>query len=112
MYYFRQAVFVFLYVVLMSFTAFAITYIPIFILKLLLLIANFLLFSIIAVNNFYREGQVAMKVRRNNDITRKRIAETGDDLPLKRQAEYRPYKGYLIGALVFLPCLSYEQALL
>lgn len=105
MYYLRQSTFIFLYVVFMSLTATAITYIPIPFLKVLLLVANLILFSVITANNFYREGQVAMKIRLNNDIIRKKIAETGDDLPLKKQAEYTTLKGYLLGAIVFVPCV-------
>lgn len=51
---------------------------------------------------FFKEGQRSYQVLCENDLKREKIIQTGKDLPLKRSEEYKPYKGFIIGASVCL----------
>ena len=50
-----------------------------------------------------KDGQKSIKVRNQNDQFRRVIIETGEDLPLNLQEEYKPWKGFVIGAVACIP---------
>lgn len=50
-----------------------------------------------------KDGQTALRCREQNDTFRRRIAETGEDLPLNITEEYTPWKGFVIGAIACIP---------
>lgn len=51
----------------------------------------------------FKDGQKSIKVRNQNDQFRKVIIETGEDLPLNLQEEYKPWKGFVIGLVACIP---------
>ena len=51
----------------------------------------------------FKDGQGELKIRMENDIYRRRIIETGEDYPLRRLEEYKPFKGCVIGLLSAIP---------
>ncbi len=53
----------------------------------------------------YREGETALKVRVSNDIERRVIIETGEDRPLKKDKEYKAWKGFVAGLIVCTPLI-------
>jgi hypothetical protein len=74
-------------------------------LKVVLLVLNLGLLGFIFVVNYEKEGEKALKVRIANDFERRHIIETGDDRPLNLCAEYKPWKGFVIGIVACAPLL-------
>lgn len=72
-------------------------------LKIILLLANLILFLYISCGITYQDGQKAFKVRISNDKERERIVLTGEDCKLDLKGEYHISKGFIIGALSCLP---------
>ena len=70
-----------------------------------LAIVNLALYAYIVFSIASRSGGDAVKIRKGNDINRIKVIETGDDLPINRQAEYAHYKGFIIGVFACLPLL-------
>ncbi len=70
-----------------------------------LAIINLALFVFIVFAMCAKDGGEAVKTRKSNDHIRQRIIETGDDLPINRQAEYSAYKGFVIGIFACIPTL-------
>ncbi len=64
---------------------------------------SLLIFCLSTVLMAYREGIKGYKKLLLNDSIRVQIVKTGKDLPLKRAEEYRPFKGFLIGAYACIP---------
>ena len=72
-------------------------------LKVILLLLNVGLFGFIVWVNYFKEGEKAYKVRMANDLEREFIVKTGEDRPIDRNREYKPWKGFLIGAVACIP---------
>lgn len=106
-YYFKKTIWAIMYLVLTVAFGFGIMFvgtnhdIP----KLIASLLNLGLFTVAMVLVFYKEGKRAYHTLLENDLTRKRIIETGKDLPIKRAEEYKAYKGFMIGVFVCLPLI-------
>ena len=72
-------------------------------LKVILLILNLGLYGFIMGAVAFKDGQMALKVRMANDLNREQIVKTGKELPLKLNEEYKPWKGFLMGANICIP---------
>lgn len=68
-----------------------------------LLIINLLFYFLVVATLYGKEGEEAYTVRLSNDVTRKRIIETGADLPLNLTKEYAPWKGFAFGGIISIP---------
>ena len=73
------------------------------ILQYLLYAVNTGFYAILMMVGGFKDGQNALKIRMQNDAYRKRIIETGEDLPLQIAQEYHPWKGYVIGLISAIP---------
>ena len=107
-YYLKQSVFLILYNIFMTIIARAILCIQgddLAWLKILLCVLNIALYLFIVFMTMYAEGGEALKVRHANDLNRREIIRTGEDLPLKLNEEYKPWKGFLIGFLIGSPII-------
>ena len=105
-YYIKEAIFPFVYVILMSITAIAILAISgLTWLKAVLAVLNLALYAVTVAGVAYKEGQDSIKVQHSNDLERREIIRTGEDRPLKLNEEYKPYKGFLIGFCSCIPLL-------
>ncbi len=104
-YYLKQSIFLVVYNLFMSMTAFAIIAIPehLMWLQLILFALNIGLYLLIMSMTMFKEGELALKTRNANDLEREQLIRTGTSLPLKLNEEYKPWKGFLMGALVGAP---------
>lgn len=64
-----------------------------------------ILYVLVLIGVFYREGQTALTVRLANDMEREQIVLTGEDRPLKLQEEYKAWKGFAIALLMCAPLI-------
>lgn len=106
-YYIKQAFIPFIYLVFMAMTAIGILMIGdnLLWLKILLSILNIGLYIYIVGTISYKEGQESIKVRHANDLQRKEIIRTGEDLPIKIHEEYKWWKGLVFGFIVAIPLI-------
>ena len=74
-------------------------------LKIILLLANLGLFIFIVFSLFKTEGQKAFKTRIANDMERAHIIETGEDRPIDSAAEYKTWKGFVMGIVASFPLI-------
>ena len=74
-------------------------------LKLILCGAVLVSFIIIVGLFIGKEAETAVRVRRGNDLNREHIIKTGKDLPLNLAEEYKPWKGFGMGAMACIPVL-------
>ncbi len=103
-YYLKKAIIGFVYLIFSAVTAYAILFIPdLAWLKIVLLILNLGLYSYVLASTAFQDGQSAYKVRMTNDLNRRQIIITGEDLPLDTKKEYKSYKGFIIGAVICIP---------
>lgn len=72
-------------------------------LKYSLCALNTLFYAFIMGMAAFKDGQEALKVREQNDTYRRVIARTGEDLPLKINEEYTPWKGFVISLISCIP---------
>ncbi len=54
---------------------------------------------------YYKEGEGDYKKLLANDLERKRIVETGDFIEINEREEYKPWKGFLYGAITCAPLI-------
>ena len=104
-YYFSKVCWAFMYLILTMALGFGIMFVgpdnqTVMLIASLL---NLALFTVAMVLVFFKEGKRSYHTLLENDLTRKRIIETGRDLPIKRAEEYGAHKGFMIGAFVCLP---------
>lgn len=105
-YYIKQSVIPLIYLFFTAITAFGILCIEgqnMEWLKILLLILNIGLYLLVITAASYKDGQDALKVRVRNDLERIQLIKTGDCLPLKIHEEYKPWKGFVFGAITCVP---------
>lgn len=107
-YYIKHLFFPTMYTIFSSIIAFAVLCIQdkgLDWLKVILLLLNVGLFGFIIVVNYFKEGEKAYKVRIANDLEREFIVKTGEDRPINRNGEYKPWKGFLIAGVACLPLI-------
>ncbi len=103
-FYLKKAIIGLVYLLFSAVTAYAVLLIPNLVgLKVVLLGLNLLLYCYILSATAFQDGQTSYKVRMANDLNRKQIVLTGEDIPLDTQKEYKAYKGIIIGLVVCLP---------
>jgi hypothetical protein len=105
-YFLKQSGFLFIYNIFMTIIALGILCIQgkdLLWLRMILCVLNIGLYLFIAGMTFYKEGQEALKVRNANDLEREQIIKTGEALPLKIAEEYKPWKGFVMGAIICAP---------
>ena len=78
----------------------------------LLLSLNLIIYLFVVITLYSKEGADAYAVRLSNDVTRKRIIETGADLPLNTSKEYAPWKGFAFGGVISATYDPKEQIVL
>ncbi len=105
MYYVKQSGFLLLYNVFMIMIAMVIRMIPNHLmgLELAASIVNIGLYLVIVAMTMHREGTEGKKVLHANDLEREQIILTGKDVKLKKNEEYTPWKGYVIGLIICAP---------
>ena len=102
-YYISHALLACLYLFFTAITAFAILLIQDLIwLKVILLLLNLGLYVFIVATVAKKDGEDALKVRLANDLERKVIIQTGEDIQLKK-GEFAWWKGFAIGGVVCVP---------
>lgn len=74
-------------------------------LKVILLVLSLGFFGFIIGAMAYKDGQMDYKIRIRNDLSREQIIKTGQDIPLKLNEEYKPWKGFLIGGVNCIPLI-------
>ena len=105
-YYLKKAMIGFVYLIFSAITAYGILFIPdLSWLKIVLLVLNIGLYSYVLGATAFQDGQAAYKVRMANDLNRKQIVLTGEDIPLDTKNEYKPYKGFIIGLIICAPLI-------
>ena len=105
-FYLKKAVVGFVYLVFSAMASYGVLYIPgLAGLKVVLLILNLCLYLYVLSATAIQDGQSAYKIRMANDLNRKQIVLTGEDIPLDTQKEYKAYKGYIIGVVICLPLI-------
>ncbi len=107
MYYVKQALFGFVYLLFLAVSALGIMLIENIALVIVLLCLNLGLFIFLMFMYFIKEGEHAKEIKRANDLERREIIRTGEDRPLKEIQEYKPWKGFLTGALMAVPLLVF-----
>lgn len=103
--YIKQSFMAFFYLLFMITTTYAIALLEekFFWLQISLCIANLVLYFIILGGACFKDGESALKVRNVNDLRRREIIKTGEDLPLKINEEYAWWKGFLTGFIACIP---------
>lgn len=105
-YYVKKAMIGFVYLIFSAITAYGIIFIPdLPWLRVILLILNVGLYSYVLGATAFQDGQAAYKVRMANDLNRKQIVLTGEDIPLDTKKEYKAYKGFIIGLIICAPLI-------
>lgn len=104
-YFTKQTLFLFVYLLFMSFVSFAVSAIQIFALKIVLLVLSLALYTFIVCASSFKEGQEAVKLLNSNDMQRRRIVETGEYIKLKTAGEYKAWKGFIFGLIVVAPLI-------
>lgn len=74
-------------------------------LKIILLVLNAGLYFVVTCATSFKDGQEAFKVLIANDLERMQIIKTGEDRPIKRMQEYKPFKGFITGLIVCSPLI-------
>lgn len=106
-YYLKKAIIGLVYLIFASITGYGIMFIPADMawVRIVLLILNVGLYSYVLSQTAFQDGQAAYKVRMLNDLNRKQIILTGEDLPIDTKSEYKAYKGLIIGLVICFPLI-------
>ncbi len=105
-YYLKKAIIGLVYLIFSAVTAYGVLFIPgLTWLKVILLVLNLGLYSYVLGSTAFQDGQAAYKIRMANDLNRKQIVLTGEDIPLDTQKEYKAYKGFIIGLVICIPLI-------
>lgn len=106
-YYVKQSFISFIYLFFTAIIAFGIMCIDSDLawLRIILLVLNLGLYVVIVAAASFKDGQEALKVRIANDLERLQIIRTGEALPLKLREEYKPWKGFISGAISCIPLI-------
>ena len=71
--------------------------------KYLLFSASFIFSAVVIAFLAFKEGVESVKTMHANDVERLNIIRTGEDRPLNLAREYKPWKGFVIGATICIP---------
>ena len=106
-YFLKEMVLPLIYLVILSVTSLGITAINnnLLWLKYLLNVLVLAFYGLIIGAISWKNGELGAKILHANDLERRRIIETGEDRPLNRLKEYRPWKGFVEGLAVCLPLI-------
>ncbi|MBE5733434.1 MAG: hypothetical protein E7347_00110 [Clostridiales bacterium] len=106
-YYLKQTFIPVMYLIFMTMIAFSILLIgdDLMWLKIVLLLLNIALYCSLVGAISYKEGEFALTTRVANDVERRNIIRTGEDLPLKLHEEYKVWKGFFFGFLACVPLI-------
>lgn len=107
MYYFKESGFIFLYSIMMAFMSLAAIAIEIDWVSYILCAVSIGFMLFIIAYDCFKEGQKGYKQLYQNDMSRKRIIETGEDIEINTMVEYKPYKGFLISFFAFIPMILF-----
>lgn len=104
-YYIKQSVISLGYLVFISFGSIFVSLIgnDLIWLKWIFSIIILAIYIMIVGISSYKDGEIAYKKLLANDLERRRIIETGEDIPLNVREEYRPWKGFLTGGITCIP---------
>ena len=103
----KQAILPFIYLGCMALTAVGVWSMEEdqFVLKLILLSLNLILYAVVVCVMAYKDGELALKTRNANDAERRIIVQTGEYRELKVAEEYAPWKGFAVGLIVCAPLI-------
>ncbi len=73
------------------------------IIALALLLVNLGLYVFVVWSLLAKEGEKGYTALQTNDFNRRRIIETGEDLPLSVAEEFSWWKGFVVGAIISAP---------
>ena len=107
LYYLKKSIIGWVYTISMAFIAYGImawTSMSV-VIKIFLAIANLAMYGLVVVFTGMRDGEEAMRILHDNDANRRRIIQTGADIPINRLKEYRAYKGFIVGLFVAAPMI-------
>ena len=106
-YYLKKSIIGLVYLIFSAITAYGVMFIPTDLswLRILLLVLNLGLYTYVLAQTAFQDGQAAYKIRMANDLNRKQIVLTGEDIPINVKAEYKAYKGVIIGLVICLPLI-------
>ena len=105
--YFKAPLFSFVFLLMFAISGFAVEFIETLWLKILLgsVLILFYLFVVFIV--FFTEGAQALKIRHANDDDRYEMVKTGEERYINETAEYKPFKGFLMGGIVCAPMIIF-----
>ena len=102
-YYLKNALFGFVYLILMDLTALLISLISSKTWQFILAMVAIAFYCFVVGTIFFKEGESALDLRHSNDAQRRRMVETGEIYEIKTIPEYKPYKGFVMGAIICVP---------
>ncbi len=104
-FYLKNAFIPFFYLMFTALTSFSISMIGngLLWLKYVLSILNIGLYGTVITMTSFKDGQIAYGVRQTNDKDREIIVQTGEYRELRLTEEYKPWKGFVHGALACIP---------
>ena len=102
-YYFKLGIFLFVYSLLLAVTGLGIMLIEITWLAFTLSLVNIALFIGICVIYMKQQGVLSVKKMHANDLEREEFLRTGEYREIDKHREYKPWKGYAIGAITIIP---------
>lgn len=105
MYYFKQSIFLFVYLLTTSIASLLLLVIPTVWIRFALAILLLAIYLVVVFVAMKQEGEKALKKRHANDLTRKRMITTGQVVEFDNVGEYAIYKGFLIGLFSNMPML-------
>ena len=102
-YYIKNALFGFAYLVLMDLMSILVIFIGSAVWKAIVAFISILFYCFVIGTVYFKEGETAFDILRGNDIQRRKMVETGKLTEIDTVKEYKPYKGFIIGALICAP---------
>ena len=72
-------------------------------LKYALFVVLFGFYALVIATALFKEGEMALKTRNENDLFRRKMVETGEEYPLKLAEEYKWWKGIVVGLITATP---------
>ena len=103
--YFKAPLFAFVFLLLFAISGFAVELMEIPWLKIGLGILLVLFYLFVVFIIFFTEGAQALKIRHANDNGRMEMVRTGEEREINEIAEYKPFKGFLMGVILCLPMI-------
>ncbi len=104
-YYLKQPLFIIMYTFIFSLLGFGLSLLNIQWLQIAAGIGIMAFYCVVTGIIFYIEGRESYKTLHANDLDRIQIVKTGEDIPLDINKEYKPYKGFVMGAIGMIPAI-------